>query len=66
MAEPAAGRSIRGIVATGLAIGGVTGLVVGVVGNWLEFSPALTSGVIAAITSATITSLYLQSKKSQR
>lgn len=54
---------IRRIVLTGLFIGLVTGLVVGLVGSWLNFSPALTSGVIAAVTSATITSLYLQSRK---
>jgi hypothetical protein len=64
--EPLDGARIRGIVLTGLLIGLVAGLVVGLVGSWLHFSPALTSGVIAAVTSATITSLYLQSRKKPR
>jgi Kef-type K+ transport system membrane component KefB len=63
MAERAERVRIRGIVVTGLLIGLTTGLVVGLVGKWLQFPPALTSGIIAAVTSATITSLYLQSRK---
>lgn len=53
----------RSIFFTGIVIGVVTGVVVGLVGQWLDFSPALMSGVIAAVTSATVTSLYLQSRK---
>jgi predicted PurR-regulated permease PerM len=65
MADANSGARMRGIILTGLTIGLVTGLVVGIVGSWLNFSPALTSGIIAAVTSATLTSLYLQSKKPQ-
>jgi hypothetical protein len=53
----------RRILLTGLSVGLATGLIVGIVGGLLNFHPAVTSGVIAAVTSATVTSLYLQSKK---
>ena len=56
----------RSIILTGVAIGVITGLVVGLVGSWLDFHPAVTSGVIAAVTSATMTSLHLQSKKGSK
>jgi hypothetical protein len=53
----------RTIILYGIIVGVVTGVVVGLVGRWLDFHPALTSGVIAAVTSATVTTMHLQSKK---
>jgi hypothetical protein len=56
----------KSVLVAGVIVGVVTGLVVGIVGRWLDFHPALTSGVIAAVTSATVTTLHLQSKKAPK
>lgn len=52
------GAHLRSVVLTGLGSGLVAGIVVSVIGSWLDWSPAIMGGAIGAVTGATVTSLH--------
>jgi hypothetical protein len=52
------GATIRSVILTGVGAGIVAGVVVGLLGSWLEWSPAIMGGAFGAVTGATVTSLH--------